>query len=45
MVKNRPVRICITRHRPNKEPKFHQIERFGGAGRSINVELTILIIG
>lgn len=27
---------CTTRHRPNRDPKFHQIERFIGAGRSTN---------
>lgn len=45
MVKNSPVRIWTTRHRPKRDPKFHQIDRFGGAGRSIKVELTIFKTG
>lgn len=26
----------ITKHSPSREPKFHQMERFIGAGRSTN---------
>lgn len=35
----------MTKHRPNKEPKFHQIDRLMGAGRSITAELTALSKG
>ena len=34
MARKRPVRIWIIRHSPRREPKFHQMERFLGAGRS-----------
>ena len=34
MASIRPVKIWITRARPSREPKFHQAERLGGAGRS-----------
>jgi len=45
MAKNRPVKICVARHRPNKEPKFHHPEILMGVGKSINAPLAILIIG
>ena len=35
----------ITRTRPSKLPKFHQIEKFTGEGRSTSTPLTILIKG
>lgn len=44
-MRNKPVRICVIKHRPRSEPKFHQIERLGGAGRSIKVEFTIFKTG
>jgi hypothetical protein len=34
MAKNKPLKIWITKHIPNKEPKFHQAEREEGDGRS-----------
>ena len=34
MARNRPVRICIIKHNPRSEPKFHHAERFLGEGRS-----------
>lgn len=40
MARNRPVRIWITRHRPSREPKFHQDDRLLGAGRSIKLLFT-----
>lgn len=33
------------RHSPSIEPKFHQIERFLGAGKSMSALLAILIAG
>lgn len=45
MAKNRPVKICVARHRPSKEPKFHHPEILMGVGKSINAPLAILIIG
>ena len=41
IAKKRPVIIWMIKHRPNREPKFHQIDRFIGAGRSIT-ELEII---
>jgi len=37
--------ICITRHRPSIDPKFHQIDKFLGAGRSTSLAFTILKAG
>lgn len=31
----------IARHNPKREPKFHQIEMFEGAGRSTRASLAI----
>ena len=45
MDKNRPVISWIIRHKPNNEPKFHQIERFLGAGRSTIAVVIILSKG
>jgi hypothetical protein len=42
MAKNRPVAIWIIKHKPNKDPKFHQAEIFEGAGRSTRALLAIL---
>ena len=42
MARKRPVRICIIRHIPRSEPKFHQVEMLDGVGRSMNVWLIIL---
>lgn len=42
MARKRPVRICIIRHRPSREPKFHQVEMLDGVGRSIRELLMIL---
>lgn len=41
MAKNSPVRICIIRQRRRREPKFHHVEMFEGAGRSISASLAI----
>ncbi len=30
--KNKPVKICVTRHTRSKEPKFHQYDRLAGIG-------------
>ena len=35
MANRRPVRIWSTRQKPSKEPKFHQMNKLDGAGRSI----------
>ena len=35
MARNRPEIIWIIKQRPKREPKFHQVERLGGVGRSI----------
>ena len=34
MAKNSPVIIWIIKHNPRRDPKFHQIDRLEGAGRS-----------
>jgi len=34
MARKRPLRIWVPRHKPSKEPKFHQAEILEGAGRS-----------
>lgn len=41
MARNRPVRIWDTRHRPRRDPKFHQIEMLEGVGRSSRALLAI----
>lgn len=33
--------ICVIKHRPSREPKFHQVEIFDGVGRSIRELLMI----
>jgi hypothetical protein len=45
MARNIPVRICILRHSPSNEPKFHQDEIFDGEGKSIRALLAIFITG
>lgn len=45
MASRRPVRICVSRQIPNREPKFHQVEMFGGVGRSIRELLIIFSRG
>ena len=45
MASSRPVRICIVRQIPKREPKFHQVEMFEGVGRSIRELLTIFSSG
>lgn len=42
MARNSPVRSWIARQRPRRDPKFHQIEMFEGAGRSTRASLAIL---
>lgn len=34
MAKNNPVKSCVIKHKPNKDPKFHHAEILTGAGRS-----------
>lgn len=41
MARRRPVRICVIRQMPRRDPKFHQAEMFGGVGRSMRELLTI----
>lgn len=45
MANRSPVRICVIKQIPSKDPKFHQAEMFGGVGRSIRELLTILSSG
>lgn len=45
MVRNRPVKICTTRHNPRSDPKFHKVDKLTGAGRSISDPLITLIRG
>ena len=40
-----PVKICVIKHNPKREPKFHKNEIDFGVGISIRDELTINIIG
>lgn len=37
--------ICMIRHSPSREPKFHQMEMLDGVGRSMNAPLTIFRSG
>jgi hypothetical protein len=37
--------ICITKHVPSRDPKFHHALMFVGAGRSISALLAIFISG
>jgi hypothetical protein len=39
------VRICIVKHTPSRDPKFHHVLMFVGVGRSINAPLATLIKG
>lgn len=41
MARNRPVRICVIRQTPKREPKFHQTEMLAGVGRSTKESLAI----
>lgn len=45
MARSSPVNVWRTRHSPRRDPKFHQIERLHGAGRSISEEFTIRMRG
>lgn len=45
MASNRPVRICVIRQMPRRDPKFHQAEMFEGVGRSIKELLIIFSRG
>jgi hypothetical protein len=45
MAKNKPVRICVIKHKPKIDPKFHHAEILIGAGRSTKALLAILIRG
>jgi len=45
MARNKPVKICVIKQTPNKDPKFHQAEIFTGAGKSTKALLAILING
>lgn len=39
------MRICAARQRNKREPKFHQVEMFEGAGRSTSAPFTIFSSG
>ena len=45
MAKKSPVKICIIKQIPNREPKFHQSEILIGAGRSTRALFIIFIKG
>jgi hypothetical protein len=45
MARNVPVTICITKHNPSIDPKYHHVLIFGGVGRSISELLITLISG
>lgn len=45
MAKKIPVISWIPRQAPSKDPKFHMVERLGGAGKSIRALLIALKIG
>lgn len=45
MARNSPVRICVVRQIPRREPKFHQVERLEGVGRSVSELLMIFSMG
>lgn len=37
--------IWTPKHSPKRDPKFHQVEMFVGAGRSISASFTIFKMG
>lgn len=37
--------ICVVRQIPRRDPKFHQVEMFGGVGRSIRELLIVFSRG
>ena len=39
------MRICVARHSPSNDPKFHHTEMLEGAGRSTTASLAILSRG
>jgi hypothetical protein len=45
MARNNPVTICITKHVPSRDPKFHHALMFVDVGRSISALLAIFISG
>lgn len=45
MARNRPVRICVIKQRPRREPKFHHAEMFEGEGRSTRASFAIFSKG
>lgn len=45
MARKSPVAIWTIRQRESKEPKFHKIEIFAGAGRSTRAPFAILSKG
>jgi hypothetical protein len=45
MARNRPVAIWRIRQSPSIDPKFHQIDRLDGVGRSIRTPFTIFSAG
>lgn len=45
MARKMPVMSCMVKHMPRIEPKFHQIERLIGAGRSRKLVFTIEMSG
>lgn len=45
MAKSRPVKICVVRQIPRRDPKFHQAEMFEGVGKSIRELFTIFRSG
>lgn len=45
MARKRPVIVCRIRQNPKSDPKFHQIDRLLGEGRSIKTLFIILSMG
>jgi hypothetical protein len=45
MDRKSPVMICRIKHNPSSDPKFHQVDRLVGAGRSTSALLAIRIAG
>jgi hypothetical protein len=45
MARNNPVKICVPKHSPKRDPKFHHVEIFAGAGKSTKALFIILISG
>jgi hypothetical protein len=45
MDKNKPETIWTTKQSPSRDPKFHHIDKFNGAGKSTKALLAIFARG